>query len=247
MHNIKLRLIFLLFILFIQIKGLTQVDNKIDSIIPLKHYFGLNIGMANNIHSAIIDGKNFIGHNKTLLLLLGNNFTTPLNKRWEFTVQVNLQIGSYIENNFYASGENYSYGSNRTIIDLPIIFRYLLNNNKKSFGFAPRFIQFGPVFSYNLMANKTIQFKQYGNIPGFENSYNSRFRIGTGYTFKLKYSFIRAELNYDYDFNSLNKNTLPSGNLTKVINDALGVNFVVESRSKVIRKKGKKVKIGWFK
>jgi len=34
------------------------------------------------------------------------------------------------------------------------------------------------------------------------------------------------------------------GNLTKVSNDAIGVNFVVESRSKVIRKKGRKAKIG---
>ena len=52
---IKIRLFFLLlFILFLNIKGVSQVDNKIDSAIPLKHYLGINIGMANNIHSAII-------------------------------------------------------------------------------------------------------------------------------------------------------------------------------------------------
>ena len=250
---IKIRLFFLLlFILFLNIKGVSQVDNKIDSAIPLKHYLGINIGMANNIHSAIIDGKNFIWHNKSLLL--GYNFTMPLNNRWEFTVQSNVQIGSYVKNNFYAGGENYSYELYRTVMDLPIIFRYLLNNNKKSFGFAPHFIQFGPVFSYNLLANNTIRFNQYGNnsslkytYPGFENGYNNRFRIGTGYTFKLKYSFIRAELNYDYDFNSLNKNTLPFGNLTKVTNDAIGINFVVESRSKIIRKKVRKARIGRHK
>jgi hypothetical protein len=100
------------------------------------------------------------------------------------------------------------------------------------------------------MANKTIRFNQYGNnsirnvIPGFENGFNNGFRIGTGYSFKSKYAFIRAELNYDYNFNSLKKNTIPLGNLTKVSNDAIGVNFVVESRSKVIRKKGRKAKIG---
>jgi hypothetical protein len=249
---IKSRLTLLLLLLFNSFEVISQVDNKIDSVIPLKHFFGINMGMANNIHSAAIDGKNFISYNKSLLL--GDNFTTPLSKRWEFTVQANLQIGSYVMNKFYVRGENYSYQLYRTVIDLPIIFRYLLNNNKKSFGLAPHFIQFGPVFSYNLMANKTIRFNQYGNnsslrytYPGFENGYNNRFRIGTGYTFKLKYSFIRTELNYDYDFNSFNKNTLPIGNLTKVTNDALGINFVVESRSKVIRKKVRKVKIGRIK
>ena len=249
---IKSKIILLVFILFQQIKGVSQVVNKIDSVIPLKHYFGINIGVINNFHSAIIDGKNFISYNKTLLL--GENFTIPLNNKWEFTVQTNLQIGSYVKNNFFARGENYSYELYRTVIDLPIIFRYMLNNNKKPHGLSPHFIQFGPVFSYNFMANNTIRFNQYGNnsslrytYPGFENGYNNRFRIGTGYTFKLKYSFIRAELNYDYDFNSLNKNTLPFGNLTKVTNDALGINFVVESRSKVIRKKVRKVKIGRIK
>jgi hypothetical protein len=250
MRIITFRLFFLLFSLFLQIKGISQVDNKIDSVVPLKNYFGINIGLRNNIHSAVIDGKKFISYNQSLVL--GENFTTRLNKWWNLTVQANVQIGSYSKNNFYARGESYSYQLYRTVIDLPIIFRYLLNNNKKnkSFGFAPHFIQFGPVFSYNLMANKTIRFNQYGNnsrqsvIPGFENGYNNSFRIGTGYSFKSKYAFIRAELNYDYDFNSLKKNTIPLGNLTKVSNDAIGVNFVVESRSKVIRKKGRKAKIG---
>ena len=94
--------------------------------------------------------------------------------------------------------------------------------------------------------NKEFSFSE-RSIFNFENGNNNRFRIGTGYTFKLKYSFIRAELNYDYDFNSLNKNTLPFGNLTKVTNNALSINFVVESRSRIIRKKGKKVKIGRIK
>ena len=103
------------------------------------------------------------------------------------------------------------------------------------------------------MANKTIRFYQYGNnsmnynIANFENGYNNRFRIGTGYTFKLKYAFVRAELNYDYDFNSIKKNTLPLVNLTKVTNDALGINVVVESRSKYVIKKVRKMKIGRVK
>jgi hypothetical protein len=248
---IKIRLFFLLFILFLHIKGISQVDNKIDSVIPLKYYLGINIGVINNFHSAIIDGRNFNSFSNSFSL--GENLTMPINKRWEFTFQVNAQIGARVKNNFNTKGENYSYDLYRTVIDLPIIFRYLLNNNKKPVGLAPHFIQFGPIFSYNLMANKTIRYNQYGNnslnynIANFENGYNNRFRIGTGYTFKLKYSFIRAELNYDYDFNSFNKNTLPIGNLTKVTNDALGINFVVESRSKVIRKKVRKVKIGRIK
>lgn len=250
MHTNKFRLFFLLVILFLQINGISQVDNKIDSLIPLKNYFGINIGIRNNFHSAVIDGKKFISYDQSLVL--GENFTTPFNKRWDLTVQANLQIGSYTKNNFYARGGSYSYQLYRTVIDLPIIFRYMLINNKKNmlFGFSPHFVQFGPVLSYNLMASKAIPFYQYGNnvtktnIPGFENGYNTRLRVGTGYSFKLKYVFIRAELNYDYDFNSLDKNTLPLVNLTKVTNDALGINFVVESRSKIIRKQVRKVKIG---
>ena len=250
MRIITFRLFFLLFSLFLQIKGISQVDNKIDSVVPLKNYFGINIGIRNNIHSAVIDGKKFISYNQSLVL--GENFTTRLNKWWNLTVQANVQIGSLVKNDFNISSGNFSYSTPRTIIDLPIVFRYRLNNNK-TVGLAPHFIQFGPVLSYNLMANKTIRFNQYGNnsrqsvIPGFENGYNNSFRIGTGYSFKSKYAFIRAELNYDYNFNSLKKNTLPMANLTKVSNDAIGINFVVESRSKVIRKKGKKVKIGRVK
>jgi hypothetical protein len=251
MRIITFRLFFLLFFLFLQIKGISQVDNKIDSVIPLKNYFGINIGLRNNIHSAVIDGKKFISYNQSLVL--GENFTTRLNKRWNLTVQANVQIGSLVKNDFNTRSGNFSYTTSRTVIDLPIVFRYRLNNNSESVGLAPHFIQFGPVFSYNLMANKTIRFNQYGSnsirnvIPGFENGFNNGFRIGTGYSFKSKYAFIRAELNYDYNFNSLKKNTLPMANLTKVSNDAIGINFVVESRSKVIRKKGKKVKIGRVK
>jgi len=247
---IKVKLIFLLFILFLSFEGISQAHNKIDSVIPLKNYLGINIGIINGFHSTVIDGKNFISYTNSFSL--GENFTMPINKRWEFTVQVNAQIGARVKNNFDTKGENYSYDLYRTVIDLPIIFRYLFNN-KKPVGLAPHFFQFGPVFSYNLMANKTIPFNQYGNnsrqsvIPGFENGYNNRFRIGTGYTFKLKYAFVRAELNYDYDFNSLNKNTLPLVNLTKVTNDALGINVVVESRSKYVFKKVKKMKIGRVK
>ena len=247
---IKVKLIFLLFILFLSFEGISQAHNKIDSVIPLKNYLGINIGIINGFHSTVIDGKNFISYTNSFSL--GENFTMPINKRWEFTVQVNAQIGARVKNNFDTKGEKYSYDLYRTVIDLPIIFRYLFNN-KKPVGLAPHFVQFGPVFSYNLMANKTIPFNQYGNnsrqsvIPGFENGYNNRFRIGTGYTFKLKYAFVRAELNYDYDFNSLNKNTLPLVNLTKVTNDALGINVVVESRSKYVFKKVKKMKIGRVK
>ena len=248
----KVKIILLIFFLILTINGISQVENKIDSVIPLKYYLGINIGILNNFHSALIDGKNFNNYSNSISL--GDNFTMPLSKRWELTVQLNVQIGARVKNNYDIKGENFSYELYRTVIDLPIIFRYMLNNNKKPHGLSPHFIQFGPVFSYNFMANNTIRFNQYGNnsslrytYPGFENGFNNRFRIGTGYTFKLKYSFIRAELNYDYDFNSLNKNTLPFGNLTKVTNDALGINFVVESRSKVIRKKVRKVKIGRIK
>lgn len=250
MRIITFRLFFLLFILFLQIKGISQVDYKIDSVIPLKNYFGINFGIANNIHSAFINGKSFIDYYNSFSL--GENFTKPLNKRWEITVQANVQIGARVNNNFDYNSENYSYELDRIVVDLPIMFRYLFNN-KKPVGLTPHFFQFGPVFSYNLMANKTIRYYQNWNnsmnynIANFENGYNNRFRIGTGYTFKLKYAFVRAELNYDYDFNSLNKNTLPLVNLTKVSNDAIGINFVVESRSKDIRKKGKKVKISRVK
>jgi len=248
---IKVKFIFLLFILLLSFEGISQAHNKIDSFIPLKYYFGINIGIANNVHSAKIDGKNFIDYNKSLLL--GENFTIPLNKKWEFTAQVNVQIGGRVKNNFYTSGESYSYKMIRKSLDLPIIFRYLLNNNKKPVGLSPHFIQFGPIFSHNLMASKAIPFYHYGNnskqyvISGFEKENIYRFRLGTGYTFKLKHSFVRAEFNYDYDFNSLNKNTLPLVNLTKVTNDALVINFVVESRSKIIRKKVRKEKIGRVK
>jgi hypothetical protein len=234
--------------LFIAVNGISQINTIQDSVIPLKNYFGINIGIRNNIHSAVIDGKKFISYNQSLVL--GENFTKPLNKRWNLTVQANFQIGGYVKNNFYARGENYSYQVYRTVVDLPIIFRYLLDNHNKSFGFTPHFIQFGPVFSYNLMANKSISLNQYGSnsirnvIPGFENGFNNSFRIGTGYSFKSKYAFMRAELNYDYNFNSLMNNTIPMVNLTKVSNDVLEINFVIESRSKVIRKKGKKVKTG---
>jgi hypothetical protein len=248
----KVKIILLIFFLILTINGISQVENKIDSVIPLKYYLGINIGILNNFHSALIDGKNFNNYSNSISI--GENFTMPLSKRWELTVQSNVQIGARVKNNYDTKGESFSYELYRTVIDLPIIFRYMLNNNKKPVGLSPHFIQFGPVFSYNLMANKTIRFNQYGNnsslrstYPGFENGYNNRFRIGTGYTFRLKYSFIRAELNYDYDFNSLNKNTLPIGNLTKVTNDALGINFVLESRSKFIHNKVKKVKIGRIK
>jgi hypothetical protein len=251
MRMIKVRLIFLLFILFLAFEGVSQVDNKIDSVIPLKNYLGINIGILNNFHSAVIDGKNFNSYSNSFSL--GENFTMPLNKRWEVTFQANVQIGARVKNNYDTKGENYSYDLYRTVIDLPIIFRYLLNNNKKPFGLAPHFIQFGPVFSYNLMANKTIRYYQYGdnsmnyNIANFENGYNNRFRIGTGYTFKLKYAFVRAELNYDYDFNSLNKNTMPLVNLTKVTNDALGINLFIETRNKYVSKKVRKIKFGRVK
>ena len=84
-------------------------------------------------------------------------------------------------------------------------------------------------------------------IINFENAYSTSIRIGTGYTFKLKYAFMRAELNYYFGFNSLKNNTIPMGNLTKVTNDALGMNLVIENRNKYLNKKVRKLKSSWLR
>ena len=231
---------------------MSQVPYKTDTVIPLKTYLGISIGLTNNFHSDIIDGLNFISSSKTFTM--GENFTKPLNKKWEFTFEAALQIGGLVKSNFYAKEKNYSYEMYKTGIDLPISFRYLFNN--KAVAWAPDFIHFGPVFSYNLASNKQITFYEYGNnsiitrnsITNFENAYSTSIRIGTGYTFKLKYAFMRAELDYYYyGFNSLKNNTLPMGNLTGVTNDALGMNLIIENRNKFVNKKIRKPKANWLK
>ncbi len=250
---VKSRIFLLIIYLILSIKGVSQMDNKTDTLKSFKNYLGINLGISNNFHSVLIDGKSFVGSNK--VMSLGENFTRTLNKRWEFTFEAAVQIGGVVKNNFYTRGEKYSYEMFKTSINFPISFRYLLNNNKKV-SWSPHFIQFGPVFSYNLTADKQIKFDQFGNnemirrdIPNFENGYTTSLRIGTGYTFQLKYSFIRAELNYTYGFNSLKKNTIPLVNLTKVTNDAIGINVVIENRS-ILSKKVSKFRIGpirsWF-
>ena len=248
---VKGKMILFIISLIISLECMSQVAYKNDSIVPLKTYLGISIGLTNNFHTDLIDGTNFISSSKTFTM--GENFTKPLNKKWEFTFEAALQIGGLVKSNFYAKEKNYSYEMYKTGFDLPISFRYLFNN--KAVAWAPDFIHFGPVFSYNLASNKQLTFYQYGNnsiitrnsIINFENAYSTSIRIGTGYTFKLKYAFMRAELNYYFGFNSLKNNTIPMGNLTKVTNDALGMNLVIENRNKYLNKKVRKLKSSWLR
>lgn len=242
----------LILCLIISINGFSQSENKTDSIIALKNYLGISIGLVNNFHTDLVDGKSFIGNYKTFSL--GENYTRPLNKRWELTLESNIHIGGNIKNNFYSNGKGYSYEMYKTGIEIPISFRYLLKSNNKISWF-PHFVQFGPAFSYNLSANQGVRLYQNVNyesagriyIPNFENGFTTSFRIGTGFTFQFTHSVIRAELNYAHSFNSLKNNTIPLVNLTSVTNDALIVSMVIDSRYKKIKNKAPKFKMSPFK
>lgn len=226
----------LFLILSAQVEG--QTINKYDSIVTFKSYLGMSFGIFNDFNTAIIDEKKFIKSNK--FLSLGLIYTKPLNKNIELSFEENLNIYGDVYNNYMSGGKNFSYNYPTVIINFPIIFRYILNKSKSD-SWIPHFIELGPAFNFDLGSEKAANFVsenyQTRPIENFMKPFSTSLRVGTGYTFDLKYAFIRTELIYSYGFSSFKRNTLPFGIMTEVKNDALGLNIIFENRNIFLRKK----------
>jgi|LauGreDrversion4_2_1035121.scaffolds.fasta_scaffold417826_2 hypothetical protein len=211
--------------------------SNIISITPTRNLTGILYGYSSIEHNAFINGMNFKSNNSALNL--GLLFEKEFDEKMKLSFRPGLLITDDIRNRFSISGKNYSYSYPGVIFEVPLFLIYSFKTNK-NFNGIPDYFQVGSVFGYNF-ANKSVKYTGPLNstfLPAFSKNNETSIRFGLGYDFKFKYVNLRPEFGYSFGFNSLNKNTIPNINISKITNNQYILHFVLSQRmNKVIYKK----------
>lgn len=210
-------------------------DSKIISSTPTKFISGLTIGYSNIYQTISLNGQNF--SSKNFALNLGLLFEYELSKKIKVSIIPGLLLFDDIKTNFEVTYKSYYFKYQPAIIEMPVLLYYKIRHEKK-FNGIPNDLYLGPVFNYNF-SNKSISYNG-SNIysPTITRDNETSLKFGIGYDFKLKYVNFRPDFGYNFGFNSLLKNNMPYGNLTKLVNNQFAFRLILSSRkNKVVFKK----------
>ena len=222
------------FFLFFNSVNAQMKEPVIISSTPTKNISGLYIGVSSIEHNAHINGRKFSSFNYAFNL--GLIFEKEFNDKIKLSLRPGLVLVDDIKNNFNIDNKNYSYAYPSLIYEIPLLFIYSIKSNKNFSGF-PNYVQFGPVFSYNLANNSTYLNGSTRTIPSFASNYESNLKFGFGYDIKLKFFSFRPEFSYNLGFNSLKSNTLPGLNLSEIRNNQYSFLILISQRLNKVKYK----------
>ncbi len=215
--------------------------SNIISITPTRNLTGILYGYSSVEHNSFINGMNFKSNNSALNL--GLLFEKEFNEKMKLSFRPGILITDDIRNRFSIRGKNYSYSYPSLVFEVPLFLIYSIKTNK-TFNGIPDYLQVGSAFGYNF-ANKSVKYTGPLNstfLPPFSKNNETNLRFGFGYDFKFKYVNLRPAFGYSFGFNSLNKNTIPNFNLSKITNNQYIVHFVLSQRmNKVIYMKVERI------
>lgn len=233
--GVKSKYIILFNLLLSSLLNAQVKDSNIISSTPTKFISGLTIGYSNIYQTINLNGQNF--SSKNLALNLGLLFEYELINKIKFSMRPGLLLFDDVKTNFVVSNKLYFYKYQPLIVEMPLLLTYKIAPEKK-FNGIPNELYFGPVINYNI-ANKSVNYNGSNTYsPTFTRDNETSLKLGIGYDFKLKFVNFRPDFGYNFGFNSLLRNNIPYGNLTKLVNNQFAFRLILSSRkNKVVFKK----------
>jgi len=229
--SLNKKILFGIIYLFIITQGFTQ--NMKDTI-KYRNFGYLNAGIENNYENININGIELKTNFKALIMGFG------LNHKISENLNIRIGLNAAISGNAYKLifiNKNFTFNNlfnyqeavidyNYTGVQIPVNFIYKFNK-----------IPFYSILGIKYITNIS---KNIGYSAVKINQDNLTYETGIGYGFKAKYSNIYVNLSYSIGNNIFKSSNNPIYDVTKIQNNVVLFNFIVEDNHSINKRIKKK-------